>query len=391
VRSRSFRVGAAVVALPILLAACTPGTPDRPDDPAPPEASADADTAPGAATLEFGIFQDMAVESWWAYLDDADVWSGYVLDGSACQLYELTPPTFAVTPQLATHDWPEPERDGDVWFVEVVIHESAMWSDGEPVTAHDVEFTWETVVGLPLAGQWLAYYQPAELDAGTTIGVEAVDDTTVRIEFTERPGLGTWPMAVALASIMPAHHWAPIVDAADDPAGLLAVSGAGSPTCGPFGFTEREEGAFARVAANHDWFLAGAEYTHFADGTVHMRSEHLGVDARFGESTGAGADVEIARHVNGPHVDEIVYSLYSSAAVGVTGLVEGEIAFLLTGLGIEAAAQDQIFDAEDVEAVVNANYGMQFLGFNLERAPMDDLAFREAVATVSTASTSPTP
>jgi peptide/nickel transport system substrate-binding protein len=383
VRSTFTRLAAVLGALSVLLVSCTPGASDLTGPPEAPDPSDGAAEPPAdPASVSIGMFQDMASESWWAYLDDADVWSGYVLDGSACQLYELTPPTFAVTPQLATHDWPEPRADGDTWIVEVAISDAATWSDGVPVTAHDVVFTWETVVGLPLGGQWLTYYEPAALDAGSMLDIEAVDDTTVRIRFADRPGLGSWPMAVALASIMPAHHWREHVDAADGPADLLATSGAGSPTCGAFRFVEREEGAFARVAANHDWFLAGTEYTHYADGTVQMVNDRLGIDGRFGESTGDGVDDVIARHTSGPYVDEIVYTLYGSAAVGVTALVEGEIAFLLTGLGVEAAAQDQIFDAEDVTAVVNANYGMQFLGFNLERSPMDDPAFREAVATV---------
>ncbi|MEX2487537.1 MAG: ABC transporter substrate-binding protein [Nitriliruptoraceae bacterium] len=366
-----------------LLAACSSSqTPPPSGSDAPPSEAGDAGGDAPPFVYEVGMFADIAAENWWAYLDDADGWSGFVLDGSACQLYELTPPTSVVTPQLAAHDWPQPERDGDVWAVEVDLAGDATWSDGTSVTAADMVFTWQTVNGLELGGQWLSFYEPAAREAGLVTAIEALDETSVRIEFADEPGLGTWPMAVALAPIMPEHHWGPIVDGAADVSELLTTSGAGSPVCGPYEFVEREPGAFVRVVANEDWFLAGTSYTHYADGTVAVRNDARSIDERYGASSGDGADEVVAEYVTGPNADEVLYTLYSDAAVAVGALVDGEIAFLLTGPGLDPAAQDRLFDAEGVEVVANPNYTLQFLGFNLERAPMNDLAFREAVATV---------
>ncbi len=391
-RSTLFRTLALVATLLLVLAACDPEEtdPDEPDPEAPeetdeevPEAADPEDPEATFATYEMGIFEDLEHESYWSYLDDTDVWSGYVMSGSgaACQLYSLSAPNFAVTPQLATADWEPAEQDGDVWFVEIEIHEGINWSDGEPITANDMEFTWETVVDMPLAGQWLANYEPEPLDAGNVTDVIAVDDTTVRVEFAEEPGLGTWPMQVALAPIMPEHHWGPIVEEADDPETLLAESGIGSPSCGPFVFDDREEGAFASMSANEEYFLTGTSYTHYDDGTVHMVNEELGIDDTFGEASDGDGEV-LAEYTQGPYAEDVIFTLYGDASVAVTALVEGEIPFLLTGPGIEEAAQDEIFDSEDVEAVVNPDYGMQYLGFNFQREPMDDQAFRQAVATV---------
>ncbi len=356
-----------------------PPTEPSPAQPSEPEAP----PRDGAFALyEIGMFSDMAAESWWAYLDDADGWSGFVLQGSACQLYELTPPSHVVTPQLAAHDWPQPQADDDTWFVEVQLHPGVTWSDGTEITADDMVFTWDVVNTLELGGQWLTYYEPQAREAGSVTDVRAVDAHTVRIEFAEEPGLGTWPMAVALAPIMPAHHWAPIVDDANDVADLLATSGAGSPVCGPYVFDSREPGAFARAVANDQWFLADTHYTHYADGTVHVVNDALGIDERFGEPAGGGADEVVADYIVGPYAEEVLYTLYSDASVAVSALIDGEVDFLLTGPCLEAAAQDRLFAASDVEVLVNANYTLQFLGFNLERAPMDDPAFRTAVATV---------
>lgn len=336
--------------------------------------------SPLGGVVEVGMFQEPRSTNWWAYLVDPEAWSGYVLAGSACQLYQLTPPSFTVTPQLASQAVPDVELDGDTWHVDVALHDQARWSDGHPVTAHDMVFTWETIVDLEIGGQWLSGYQPAAMGVGTTQAVEALDDHTVRIVFDDQPGLGTWPMGLGLASIMPAHHWGPIIEAGADVAELLATDGAGSPSCGAYVYTEREPGAFARVVANDAWFLAGTQVTHYADGTVRMVNSTLGLDERFG--IGTGSNEVVADYVTGPHFDEIVYVLYSQAAVGVTALAEGEIAWLLAGPDLELAAQDRLFAAEDVRVVSNPNYNLQFLGFNLEREPMSDLAFREAVATV---------
>ncbi|QBI21750.1 ABC transporter substrate-binding protein [Egibacter rhizosphaerae] len=350
------------------------------DEEEPAEEDEPDDVEVADFTYEMGMFEDMDVDSYWTYLDDTDVWTAYVVSHTPCQLYALEPPNYTVTPELATEDWPEPEEDGDAWVVELDIHEGIEWSDGEPITAHDMEFTWNAVLDIPLGGQWVSFYEPEPMEAGITTDIEAVDDTTVRIEFAEEPGLGTWPMNVALAPIMPEHHWGDLVDEADDPEDFLAESGQGSPVCGAWEFAEWEEGAFAASDVNENYFLEGTQYTHYEDGTVDMVNEDLGIDGNFGEGEGEG-DV-LAEYTVGPYAEEVLYTLYGDASVAVSSLVEGEVPFLLTGPGIEEAAQDEIIDDEDTEAVVNPDYGMQYLGFNFEREPMNDLAFRQAVATV---------
>lgn len=381
---RHLRLSALITTVALLAMACQ--TSSGPQGPESPAEGVIGEVAPGPSSgerrpsIDVGIFQEPTASSWWSYLVDPQVWSGYVLAGTACQLYQLTPPSFAVTPQLARHAVVDPVSDGDQWYVEVALHPQARWSDGEPITANDMVFTWQTVVDLQLGGQWLSGYQPAALGAGSTVAVEALDDHTVRIVFGGEPGLGAWPMGLGLASVMPEHYWAPIVADAADSEGLIAADGVGAPSCGPYVYVEREPGSYARVVANEHWWLAGTQVTHFADGSVRLRNAELDLDDRFGV-TATSSEV-VADYLTGPHMDEIVYVLYSQASVAVTALAEGEIAWLLTGAGLEPAAQDRLFDAPDVHLVTNPNYNLQFLGFNLERQPMSDQVFREAVATV---------
>jgi len=364
---------------------------EEPEDPEEPEDEEEPDEVVEVEdfTYTMGMFDDMDADNYWAYLADTDVWTGYVIDGEPCTLYGLTPPNFTLTPSLAAEAPPEPEEDGDVYFVEIDIHDGVNWSDGEPITAQDMEFTFDTVVDLNPGGQWGSNYGVSfDEDTGEFLedesqvrSVEALDDTTVRIEFNTEPGLGFWPIEMATAPIMPEHYWGDLAADVDDVADFLAESGQGTPSCAPYEFVEWEEGAFAASEANEEYFLEGTEYTHYSDGSIHMVNEDLGIDDRFG-LTGEEEDEVVAEYTVGPYADEVLYEVYGEASVAVSALVDGEIPFLLTGPGIEEAQQDEIIDSEEVEAVINPDYGMQYLGFNFMREPMDDTAFRQAVGTI---------
>ena len=76
------------------------------------------------------------------------------------------------------------------------------WSDGTPVTANDVVFTFETVRALELGGSW------ADVFPDSIKSIHADTPTDLRIEFTQRPSLVVWPNLVGLAPIMPSHVWA---------------------------------------------------------------------------------------------------------------------------------------------------------------------------------------
>ena len=115
---------------------------------------------------------------------------------------------------------------------------ASLWSDGEPLTAEDFAFTWQTVVDAGLQGGWLDYTDYAP-DNGPITAVEAVDDLTVRVTFNAQPGLAIWGPGTGITNmpVQPAHFWQPVVDealASDDPATtLMAASGIEAPAIGP--------------------------------------------------------------------------------------------------------------------------------------------------------------
>ena len=102
------------------------------------------------------------------------------------------PPTFA--PQLAaSHTW-----SSDHTELTLQLRDDVIWSDGKPVTAHDVFWTWKAQIDPEIA--W-AYAQSKE----NIRAIEVIDDTSVLIKFGS-------PSTSQLANlnegvILPRHSW----------------------------------------------------------------------------------------------------------------------------------------------------------------------------------------
>ncbi|MEM9554408.1 MAG: ABC transporter substrate-binding protein [Acidobacteriota bacterium] len=102
------------------------------------------------------------------------------------------PPTFV--PLLAA-SWQQAE-DRLSWTV--TLREEAVWSDGAPITADDVHFTWQAQTS-PEVG-----WSSAEVKARIR-DVEVVDAKTVRFHFTE--AYATQLFDLNLGVILPRHVW----------------------------------------------------------------------------------------------------------------------------------------------------------------------------------------
>jgi peptide/nickel transport system substrate-binding protein len=373
-RTRKFRMVAVLAASAMIATACSDsgsgtGDDETSDGGTETETTTETETdAGGGSTESFvyrtGIFEDTTTDNFWAYYGpDASTWNGYVIGSTKAALYGVDYPDLVISPSLAAEDFPEPVEEDGKFTVTVPMKEGLVWSDGDDLTAEDVAFTVNTVKDLGLGGNWLAAYPLASEDAPDTVGLEsaeAVDATTVKFTFNLRPGLGIWPNSVGLAPVMAKHFWEEKVEAAkgsDDPAATLyAESGAEDPSSGPYVFDESEEGAFARVVANENYNSSGREVSF--------------------ESNGGGTFTE------GPYASEVVYSLYGGQDQAVLALKEGEIDFLFNPSGMQRGLREQVTGDENLTAVTNAANGFRYLAFNMRRAPMSDLAFRKAVATM---------
>jgi peptide/nickel transport system substrate-binding protein len=139
---------------------------------------------------------------------------------------------FAVIPSLAT-SW-EPSNGGLTYTYTLV--EGAKWSDGEPLTAADVEYT----ITRSVEEQWSAY-------TATTgnLTAKVIDERTIEVTSSvPDPRLPTLDFY-----ILPEHVHGQLsaeevlTDPADD-----YVSG------GPFMIVEKREGEFIRLVRNPNWY-----------------------------------------------------------------------------------------------------------------------------------------
>jgi peptide/nickel transport system substrate-binding protein len=327
-----------------------------PDDTGGEEATTTtgADGAGGELdTYTLGIFQDVTTDNVWNLLDSAGntVWNSYFLDPTTAVPYDILLPGLEVAPELAAGELAPATQDGDVWVGEITLRDDIQWSDGEPITAEDVAFTWNTAVEFELTANWQDY-----VDAEVVESVEAVDDQTVQVTFNAEPGLSIWGLGngVPLMPVQPEHYWGPIVEEArgtDSPREtLLAASGADAPAAGSTVFADRQEGSFAASAANENYSLAGEEVT--------------------------SGDVT---YTEGPYAENYQFPLYGGQDQAVLALANGEVDLLLNPLGMQQGFREQVQENEDLTAIVNPTNGYRFIAFNHARAPMSDPAFRDAL------------
>lgn len=326
---------------------------DAPDETTPDTTAAPSDGGGELGTYTLGIFQDVTTDNVWNLIDTAGntVWNSYFLDPTTGAMYDIELPGNELQPDLAADDLGEVTQDGDVWVGEITLRDDIVWSDGEAITAEDVAFTWSTAVEFELTANWQDY-----VDADIVTGVEAVDDTTVRITYNAEPGLAVWGpgTSVLLMPVQPEHFWGPVVEEArgtENPRDtLLAASGAEAPAAGPTIYADRQEGSFAATTANPNYFDAGTEIT---SGGVTYSS--------------------------GPFAENFQFPLYGGQEAAVLALADGEVDLLLNPLGMQRGFQDQVSENPDLTAIVNPTNGYRFMAFNHSRAPMSDPAFRDAM------------
>lgn len=295
----------------------------------------DTTQAPTSSSAEepfvyrLGVLSGISTDNFWAYYaKEPSVWNSYILGPTTAALYTLDPRTAGLTPELATGDV-QPVKNPDGWSVIVPLRDDFEWSDGTPITAGDFVFTFETVRSLGLGGSWRDAY-PKTIES-----ITADEGDLLHIHFTERPNLAVWPNGVGLAPVMPEHVWASVV--ADGNAKELYS-----------------------MPGNSD--VSGGRLT-----LVNATDEVITSHANPGYPSASTPDV-------------VEYHVYSDEAALVSAVVNGEVDSILTPKGLTQEQVSGIEDMEDLTVIDNPANGVRYLGFNLEREPMIDSAFRQALA-----------
>ena len=228
----------------------------------------------GEKVYRLGIAEDLTTTNHWAYLGpDGTVWNGYVLSGSKPVLFTYSSQRFDWIPSLAA-DFPSPLKEEEVegntfWTTELAIKEGVKWSDGTEVSSEDFAFTAQTASELRLTGNWPSIVDPEYFDHA-----EAVGSYGLKIYFKQKPGLARWQFGLAFMPIFPKIYWEPVVEEArragditEQQKALFAHVPQDEPSAGGFIFEKWENGAFAEKVRNPDYFFAGTEVTHSANGS----------------------------------------------------------------------------------------------------------------------------
>ena len=343
---------------------------------APPATEGDAPAATGF-TYALGMTSDITTTNYWAYNNaDSTVYNSYVLGGQAASVFAIDLPSLAVVPSLAVGLPAAAVADGDNFVVTQSLRDDATWSDGTPMTAHDVVFTFTTARDVGLGGGWLENwrYDPEAFDVAV-VDVTAVDDYTVAYTFSGDPGLGVWPHGAGTAPIMAAHIWQEHVDAAlasEDPvATLQQVDGSGMPGAGGHTLDSWEEGAFVLRSASENYMGQGDEVIITDDGSYSLNGEWL---------YGDGGGNVLTSYTDGPYAGSVTYSIYSDQSAAMLALVNGEVDYWINPLGVSPGLRDQGLTAPNLSVAVNPTNGMRYAAFNMRKSPGKYLGYRQAVA-----------
>jgi ABC-type transport system substrate-binding protein len=341
-------------------------------------------------TYKVGVFEDVTTTNYWASNGpDNTVWNSYMLPPRLA-MYGLSDKYFYFAPSAAA-EMPGPlTQEGDFWVVSIPMRQDIQWSNGTPFTAADVAFTANAVLQLGLiSGNWQSWY-----DANFLERVEAADTYTVKYVYHTKPGLARHEYGTLQAPILNAAYWQPVVDqaVADSGLGALAADASdedkaaaqakawdilfahvpdGEPLAGTFTFGKWETGAFLENAANAGYFWSGNTIEQWPGGG-YRDSEGFTLGTPEG-------DPETTINV-GPFVDAVVYTIYGSQDAAILALKNGDVDFVINPLGLQRGLANQIQTDPNLTVISNNVNGFRYLSFNNRRRPMNDCAFRQAVA-----------
>lgn len=334
-------VGATVILCGVAVAAMSqigPGEPSALEIDPPSALPTSSRVQPSMATTtpaepfeyRVGLLAGVTTDNFWAFVgDQPTVWNAYVLGPTKPGLYGVDPLDNTLIPDAASAPAPQPTRSGSGWQVTVALSDGLTWSDGTPLTALDVAYTFDTVRRLHLGGGWADAFPPA------VKSITATSEHDLRIDFASQPSLQVWPYGIGLAPIMPRHVWesqtTPLKDADD----LYAKPGEADVSGGPLQL----------VTVGEDR-----------------------VESQSSPGHGGG----------GP--DRVTYIVYPDEGSAVAALGRGEIDNLLNPNGISPESVAALDNATDVAIESSPANAVRYLGFNLDREPMSDPSFRQALA-----------
>jgi len=336
--------------------------------------------AKGPVTWTIGFPDDITSLNVWDIMGPASTaYNFYAMLNQYPALMALSDQRFDYVPTLAKGFPSDVVQEGNFWTATVEMADGAIWSDGESIDANDVVFTIATALEFELPGNW-----GSNIDSEVIDRAEAVDQFTVKFYFKSKPGLSRWQYGLAQTIIVAEHYWAPLVATArgeaeviDRQNALYGIKPVDEPKAGELIFEKWEPGAFVSLKKNPAYYWQDSTVVEYASGAY---AETVG-GKTFNAYGDPGGDVslELTRSVD---ADAVNYSVFSSQDAAILALRAGEIDYFLSPLGLTAGLKQQVTGQPGIATIENPSNGFRYLAFNLRRAPMDNAAFRKAVATL---------
>jgi peptide/nickel transport system substrate-binding protein len=197
----------------VMLIACTSQPVAMPTSTPSPAPS--AIVSAHAAEIRFALIgQPKDVNVWQLFDASGASYADYALRSEYWpRLYHLAPPGLTFQALAADGMPSEVTQDGETYSATVKLRANLKWTDASPFTADDIAFTVNTALAFELGLDWNAYY-PRDYLAR----VEAVDPSTVRFVFKQKPNVEVWQYGALQGPIIQKAYWEPLIKSAS---GLL--------------------------------------------------------------------------------------------------------------------------------------------------------------------------
>ncbi len=349
---------------------------------------------PIGGTVTAGLAGEITTDNYWAYLGSQAVgYTGYLLGNSQPSLYTISVPDFLHIPVLATGPAPDLQREGESWTATIPIRNGYLWSDGTEVTANDFVFSVNVNGEFDLPFNWISNhpfknFNNPETDADESLRwaerVEALDPHTVKITFApseEPPGLVVYQNGILFHAILSERFWSPIVDGCriepDPTACLFEADAGGQPSAGALTVESWTPGVDATLIANPNHYYRGVTYAVYDNLVFTQTGGAHELDETFNGEPGGQI---LSRYTDGPFVEQIRLIEYGSEEAAYHAFLRGEVDLVLNITGVPGDQRQRLENEPGVETTVNPHEGFGFLAINLRRGPMNDLAFRQAMA-----------
>lgn len=294
----------------------------------PPAAQARSDKG----QLKAGVLEEpKGLNPWLA----TDAWSSRVIKLIYEPLYIPEPKKLDMIPWLAAA---APVYDAQKLTYTIKLRK-AKWSDGSDFTAEDVAYTVHLIQHYKVAkfaSRWKYVTKTEVLDRHT-------------IRFTMKKPYAPFVVRTLTTPMVQKKQWEAIAAAADatkKPNTSLRRHDVKTPMgTGPFMLKEWRKGVYLDLKANPHFFGRGQ--------TI--------------------ADMKL-----GPHITSMLIKVYGTSDAAILALRKGDIDFYWNS--IQSGFVGDLKADKDIKLFTSKKSGVYYFGFNLRKAPFNDLAFRQAVA-----------